>query len=110
MMKNILRAGALLLAFTLAPVVSANAHDHDRGHGHAHGRRHNRRTTLTHWDDRNPTPGIPRRVRRGRNWTPGTPRGAFTPTTFPTSEGRSLGRQIRHDNNGGGHGRGHGKH
>jgi hypothetical protein len=109
MMKNILGAGALLLAFTLAPLVSANAHGHDRGHGHAHGRRHNRRTTLTHWDDRDPTPGVPRRVRRGRNMTPGIPRGITQ--TFPTSEGRALGRQIRHDNDGGhGRGHGHGKH
>jgi hypothetical protein len=108
-MKKIIMGTALLLALSLAPLVSANAHDHGhgRGHGHAHGRRHNRHTTLTHWDDRNPTPGVPRRVRRGRNMTPGIPRGITQ--TFPTSEGRALGRRIRHDNNGG-HGRGHGKH
>jgi hypothetical protein len=115
MMKNILRAGALMLALTLMPLVSVSAHDHGK-HKHRRGRKVV--VTRTHWNNRNPTPGIPRRVRRGRNWTPGTRRGAFTATTFPRGEGQRLGRVVRRDGDrvgvgkgiGKGNGRGHGKH
>jgi hypothetical protein len=122
MMKNLLRAGAFLLALSLAPLASVSAHDkHGRKHRHARGRRE---LVRTHDDDRNPTPGIPRRVRRGRNMTPGTPRGSIvgTPSTFPTDEGRRLGREVRRDEGRGGAskgigmgvgkggGRGRGKH
>jgi hypothetical protein len=109
MMKNILRAGAFTLALTLMPLASVSAHDHGK-HKHRRGRKVV--MTQTHWDNRNPTPGIPRRVRRGRNWTPGVRRGAFTTTTFPRDEGRRLGREVRRDGDRdfGKHGRGHGKH
>jgi hypothetical protein len=44
---------------------------------HHHGRhfRHGQRMFLSRGNSANPTPGIPRRVRRGRNYTPGVPRG-----------------------------------
>ncbi|HVG30474.1 MAG TPA: hypothetical protein VM864_12280 [Pyrinomonadaceae bacterium] len=113
MMKNILRAGALLLALTLAPLAAtASAHDHGK---HKRGRKH--RATTLHSNHRNLTPGVPRRVRRGRNLTPGVRRGSFagTPSTFPAGEGRRLGAAVRRDGNRGkgggrGHGHGHGKH
>jgi hypothetical protein len=100
MMKNIFRAGALLLALSLAPLVPVNAQGHGHGHAYAYGRRrHNRRTTMTHWRDRNLTPGGPRGSLSG-----------MTPPTFPTSEGRGLGRSIRRGNEGARGRRGHGKH
>jgi hypothetical protein len=118
MLKKISLA-AVLLAFMLLPLASASAQRHNRrGRGNAYGRRN--RTALTRWDDRNPTPGIARRVRRGRNWTPGGPRGPLyartTPTTFPRDEGRALGRVLARRDNGAsrgvgmGVGRGRGKH
>jgi hypothetical protein len=131
MLKKIFLTAALSV-FMLLPLASASAkHRHGHGHAYAFGRRN--RTAITHWDDRNPTPGIPRRVARGRNWTPGTSRGDLdrTPTTFPRDEGRRLGRDVerREDRGVGrgedrgvgrgvgmgigggvGRGRGHGKH
>ncbi|MDT7540711.1 MAG: hypothetical protein QOE33_615 [Acidobacteriota bacterium] len=133
MLKKIFMGTALLAVFALAPS-GADAkpykhYKHGRGHAYAYGRRD--RVTGTHWDDRNDTPGIARRVRRGRNWTPGIARGPLdsrmTPRTFPRDEGRGLGRRIearedRHNDRvrvegrgvgmgvGGGHGHGHGKH
>jgi hypothetical protein len=129
MLKKILMGTALLAAFALAPsgVDAKPHHRHGRGHAYAYGRRD--RVTDSRWNDRNPTPGIARRVRRGRNWTPGVARGPLdertTPRTFPRDEGRGLGRAIgrgigRGDDRGagrgigmgvgGGRGRGHGKH
>jgi hypothetical protein len=118
---------AIVAAFVLSPLTAdAKPHKHfkhGRGHAYAYGRRD--RVTGTHWDERNETPGIARRVRRGRNWTPGVARGPLdtrmTPRTFPRDEGRALGRRIgRGDDRGmgkgvgmgvgGGHGHGHGKH
>ena len=64
---------ALLVCFALP----AQAQDR-------HGRkyRHGRRVFVTrHWNSANPTPGIPRRVRRGRNLTPGIPRGPIVRRT-----------------------------
>jgi hypothetical protein len=110
-MRNLLRAGAFLLALSLAPLASASAHDK-----HGRKRRHARRQVVKiHDDNRNPTPGVPRMVRRGRNSTPGLPRGSFagTPTTFPTGEGRRLGAAVRRDadrNVGKSSGRKRGKH
>jgi hypothetical protein len=78
-MKKMLRAAAFLLALTLAPVFTAGAHDN--GRKHKHGRK---RATTTHVNHRNPTPGTPRRVRRGRNTTPGVRREAVTTTTTTT--------------------------
>lgn len=105
MLKKISLAAALV-AFMLLPLASASAkHRHGRGHAYAFGRRD--RTAVTNWNNRNPTPGIPRRVRRGRNWTPGTSRGDLnrTPTTFPRDEGRRLGRDVgRREDNGVGRG------
>jgi hypothetical protein len=95
MIKNLLRAGAFMLALMLVPLASASAHDkHGRKRRHGRARR---QVVKTHDDDRNPTPGIPRRVSRGRDMTPGIPRGSLsgTPSTFPTDEGRKLGREVR---------------
>src|SRR5205085_8596633 len=58
---------ALLVCFAL-PVQAQDRHGRKYRHG--------RRVFVTrHWNSANPTPGIPRRVRRGRNLTPGIPRG-----------------------------------
>jgi hypothetical protein len=103
----------------LVPLASASAHDkHGRKRRHARG---HRQVVKTHDDDRNPTPGTPRRVSRGRDMTRGTPRGSLngmTPSTFPTDEGRKLGREVRRGEDrgvgkrvgGGTRGRGRGKH
>lgn len=123
MTKNILRAGAFMFALMLVSLAPASAHDtHGRKRRHARGHKH---VVKTHDDNRNPTPGIPRRVSRGRDMTPGTPRGSLngmTPSTFPTDEGRKLGREVRRGEDrgvgkgvgkrvrGGTRGRGHGKH
>jgi hypothetical protein len=116
-MRNLLRAGAFLLALSLAPLASASAHDK-----HGRKRRHARRQVVKiHDDNRNPTPGVPRLVRRGRNPTAGAPRGSFagTPSTFPTDEARRLGAEVSRGGDRGvrksvgrrsGGGRGHGKH
>jgi hypothetical protein len=81
MIKNLLRAGAFMLALMLVPLASASAHDkHGRKRRHGRARR---QVVKTHDDDRNPTPGIPRGSLSG------------TPSTFPTDEGRKLGREVR---------------
>ena len=107
-MKKMLRGAAFLLALTLAPVSVASAHDN--GRKHRHGRK---RTTTVHVNHRNPTPGTPRRVRRGRNTTPGVRRGAVTTTTTVTTPRRTRTRTragaaaaLEH---GSGHGSRHGR-
>ena len=107
MMKNILRSGAFLLALTLAPLATAGAHD-KHGRKHRHGRK--TVTQVVHVNHRNPTPGIPRRVRRGRNTTPGVRRGPFTTTTTTTIIKPRKNRVGAAAALGGGHKRGHGKH
>jgi hypothetical protein len=70
-MKNLMKTVLLALALLGSFALSAQAQDR---HGRRH--RHGRRVFLTrHWNNANPTPGIPRRVRRGRNLRPGVPRG-----------------------------------
>ena len=105
-MKKMLRGAAILLALTLAPVFTAGAHDN--GRRHRHGRK---RTTTIHVNQRNPTPGVPRRVRRGRNTTPGVRRGPLSTTTTVTTPRRTRTRTragaavaLEHR-----HGRGHGR-
>jgi hypothetical protein len=99
-MKKMLQGAAILLALTLAPVFTASAHDN--GRRHRHGRK---RTTTVHVNHRNPTPGVARRVRRGRNTTPGVRRGPLS-TTRRTQRRDSAGaaRALEH---GSGHGRIH---
>src|SRR5918999_6302004 len=86
-MKKMLRGATLLLALTLAPVFTAGAHDN--GRKHRHGRK---RTTTVHVNHRNPTPGIARRVRRGRNTTPRVRRGPISSTTTVTTPRRTRTR------------------
>jgi hypothetical protein len=59
MMKKLFQVTMLLVVLTLSSLVpaSAQSHEHDRG------RRRGRRTVFV--NNRNPTPGVPRRVRRG---------------------------------------------
>ena len=106
--KNLLRTGAFLLALVLAPLaVTSNAHDR-KGRKHRHGRKAT--TTIVHVNHRNPTPGVARRVRRGRNLTPGVRRGAITSTTTTTvvtPRRRRAGAAVALEH---GKGRGHGKH
>jgi hypothetical protein len=59
MLRKLFQVTMLLLALTLTSLVPVSAHDH----GHDRGRRRGRRTVFV--NNRNPTPGIPRRVRRG---------------------------------------------
>jgi hypothetical protein len=107
-MKKMLQAAAILLALTLAPVLTASAHD-NKGRKHRHGRK---RTTVTtaHVNHRNPSPGVPRRVRRGRNTTPGVRRGAAATTrttaTAPRRTRTGAGAAVALEHKG----RGHGKH
>ena len=61
---------ALVFALLLTPLVTAEAHDR-RGRPH----KHRRNGSIVFVNNRNPNPGTPRRVRRGRNWTPRIPRG-----------------------------------
>lgn len=105
-MKKMLRAAAFLLALTLVPVFTASAHD--KGRKHRHGRK---RTTTVHVNHRNPTPGVARRVRRGRNTTPRIRRGAINSNTTFTTPRRTRTRTragaaaaLEH---GSGHGRMH---
>ena len=95
-----LQAAALLLALTLAPVFTASAHDN--GRKHRHGRK---RTTTVHVNHRNPTPGVPRRVRRGRNLTPGVRRGPVSKTTTVTTPRRNRAGAAVALERGSGHGR-----
>ncbi|HYY43479.1 MAG TPA: hypothetical protein VE775_12150 [Pyrinomonadaceae bacterium] len=86
-MTRWLKATTLALALLLCVALPAAAK-------HGRHQRHERRSGLTrHMNNANPTPGIPRRVRRGRNLTPGVPRGRF---------GRDVGVLPIHR-----HGRGH---
>jgi len=98
-MKKILRAAALLLALTLAPVFTASAHDNGRRH------RHGRKRTTVHVNHRNPTPGVARRVRRGRNLTPGVRRGPFN--TVVRTQRRNRAGAAAALEHGSGHGRVH---
>ncbi len=90
-MTRWLKATTLALALLGCAALPTQAHN---GHGkHKHGRR----TFLTrHANSANPTPGIPRRVARGRNRHPGTPRG-------PIGNVGGTG-SVFHDNRGRGHG------
>jgi hypothetical protein len=130
MLKKIFLGATLLAACALAPLTAdAKPHKHfkhGRGNAYAYGRegrvtdsRWNNRDERNDRNDGNRWRGVSRGVRRGRNWTPGIPRGPLdsrmTPRTFPRDEGRGLGRRIkaredRHDNRGRGEGVGHGKH
>jgi hypothetical protein len=70
MVKKFLTGVAFLLALSLVPVVPAEAHDR-RGRGRGHGRGHGRDGRVIFVNNRNPTPGVLRRVRRGwsrRDW------------------------------------------
>ncbi|HEY9286061.1 MAG TPA: hypothetical protein VIP46_21605 [Pyrinomonadaceae bacterium] len=99
-MKRMLRGAALLLALTLAPVFTAGAHDN--GRRHRHGRK---RTTTVHVNHRNPTPGVARRVRRGRNTTPRVRRGAINSNTRVTTPRRNRAGAALALEHGSGHGR-----
>lgn len=103
MTKNLLRTGAFLLALVLAPLaVTAGAHD-QKGRKHRHGRK--AKTTTIHVNHRNPTPGIARRVRRGRNMTPRVRRGAISSTTRTVTPRRNRGAGAASALE---HGKGHG--
>ena len=70
-MRSWLKAVTLALALLVCGTLPAQA-KHRRGRHHERGRH----MGLTrHYNNANPTPGVPRRVRRGRNPTPGVPRG-----------------------------------
>jgi len=104
-MRKMLQGAALLLALTFVPLVSASAHD--KNTKHRHGRKRGTVTTV-HVNHRNPTPGIARRVRRGRNTTPGVRRGPISSTTMTRTVrsrrgGAGAGAALEHK-------RGHGKH
>lgn len=99
-MKKMLQAAAFLLALTLAPVFTAGAHDN--GRRHRHGRK---RTTTVHVNHRNPTPGVPRRVRRGRNTTPRVRRGPISSNTSITTPRRNRTGAAVALEHGSGHGR-----
>ena len=106
MTKNLLRTGAFLLTLVLAPLaMTAGAHE-QKSRSQRHGRK--AKTTTTRVNHRNPTPGVARRVRRGRNLTPRVRRGAITSTTTTTTPRRSRGAgaavALEH-----GKGRGHGR-
>ena len=80
MTTNLLRTGAFLLALALVPLAATTAGAHDRkGRKHRHGRKST--ATAVRVNHRNPTPGVARRVRRGRNPTPRVRRGAITSRT-----------------------------
>ena len=72
-MTRWLKATTLALALLLCVALPASA-QHGRGRHHRYERRSG---LIRHVNNANPTPGIPRRVRRGRNMTPGVPRGRF---------------------------------
>ncbi|HLL75678.1 MAG TPA: hypothetical protein VK421_10480 [Pyrinomonadaceae bacterium] len=91
-MKNMLRGAAILLALTLAPVLTASAQGtKGRGHGRGGGRVRDDITTV-HTTRRNTTPRTPRRVRRGRNTTPGVRRGPIASTATITTPRRTRTR------------------
>lgn len=104
MNSKLLKAALLSLVLLLTPLMSAQA----QGHGHGRGRG---RVGTQH---RRVQFNTPRRVRRGRNLTPGTPRRsvnldgiAHSPEFNPNAKhstwrGRSSSVGTR--------GRGHGKH
>lgn len=97
-----LRGAAFLLALVLAPVFTAGAHDN--GRRHRHGRK---RTTTANVSHRNPTPGTPRRLRRGRNTTPRVRRGAINSNTTVTTPRRNRAGAAAALEHGSGHGRIH---
>ena len=106
-MKKILQGAAILLALTLAPVLTASAQGNKgRGHGRGGKVRDDDITTVRH-TRRNPTPGVPRRVRRGRNTTPGVRRGAISSTTTITTPRRTRAGAAVALERGSGHGRIH---
>ncbi len=103
-MRKMLQGAALLLALAFVPLVSASAHD--KNTKHRHGRKRGTVTTI-HVNHRNPTPGVARRVRRGRNTTPGVRRGSISSTTnvmTPRRNRAGAAAALEHK------GRGHGKH
>jgi len=90
-MKKILQGAAILLALTLAPVVTASAQG-KKGRGHGRGGKVRDDVTNVHETRRNPSPGTARRVRRGRNTTPGVRRGPIASTTTVTTPRRTRTR------------------
>ena len=78
---------ALAFALLLTPLVTAEAHG-NRGRKHKH-RGHG---TTVHVNHRNPTPGVARRVRRGRIWTPRVRRGAGAAVALEHGKGHGHGR------------------
>lgn len=111
-MKKILQGAAILLALTLTPVLTAGAQS-GKGRGHRHGGSKVRDDipTVVRVNRRNPSPRTPRRVRRGRNTTPGVRRGPISSTTSVTTPRRTRTRTragaavaLEH---GSGHGRMH---
>ena len=70
-MRQWLKAMTVVLALLVCAALPAEA-KHRHGRKHKHGRRSG---ITRHVNSANPTPGIPRRVRRGRNLTPGVRRG-----------------------------------
>ena len=95
---------ALALALLFTPLISAEAHDRSRRH------QHRRNGTIVFINNRNPTPAVPRRVRRGRNPTPGVRRGPFRTTTTTTIITPRRNRVGAAAALGRGHKRGHGRH
>ena len=96
---------ALALALLLSPVLTAGAHDRNTRHRHREDGRiiwlggHNTNTNNN---------GVRRRarVRRGRNMTPGVPRGRVVVGRIDRDDIPRVVKVTR----GRGHGRGHGKH
>jgi hypothetical protein len=95
---------ALALALLFTPLISAEAHDRGRRH------QHRRNGTIVFVNNRNPTPGTARRVRRGRNWTPGISRGRVVRRGVIRRDIDGDGDRDRIIRSRRGHGRGHGKH
>ena len=117
-MKKILQGAAILLALTLTPALAAGAQgEKGRGHGRGGGKVRDDIPTVVRVNRRNPSPRTPRRVRRGRNTTPGVRRGPISSTTSVTTPRRTRTRTrtragaaaaLEH-NSGHGHGRVHGR-
>ena len=89
-MKKMLQGASILLALTLAPALTSAQGSKGRGHGR--GGRDRDDITKVHETRRNPSPGTARRVRRGRNTTPGVRRGPINSTTTITTPRRTRTR------------------
>lgn len=93
-----LKALTLVLALSFAATLPAQAQGKGQGHGRGHSK--------VRANDRRVTFSTPRRVRRGRNMTPGVRRGSINSKTtiIGTRRRNSAGAAVALE-----HGRGHGR-